>query len=364
MSAGKRVRVHAVAVVLALCALLDPVRAQAQDVRVTELHSGSTSVLQAISPVNDQTVWVSGHEGAILRSADGGDSWLSVPSPANDSLQFRDIHAFGWESAVILSAGEGALSRIYRTDDAGLNWTTQFVMDDPRGFLDCLAFWDEDRGFAYGDSFDGRLFILVTDDGGRQWRRPPAVGTNGATQIPEASEGEGGFAASGSCAQVGPDGRGWIGTGAGAAPRLLESDDFGLTWRATPVPLASGGSAGLFTIAMANGSPAMLLGGDLSTPDDVTPNVAMSPDGGATWRRSPTASPIPGAVYGSAAPVVDGSVWVFGFAPPGAAYTRDGGAAWLPIENVSAWAAAFGPSGHRGWAVGGQGRIWRLDIVR
>ena len=39
-------------------------------------------------------------------------------------------------------------------------------MDHPDGFLDSISFWDKSNGLAYGDSFDGKPYILKTDDGG------------------------------------------------------------------------------------------------------------------------------------------------------------------------------------------------------
>ena len=41
-----------------------------------------------------------------------------------------------------------ALSRIYRTDDGGATWDVQFQNEHPDGFLDCMAFWDRDRGIC------------------------------------------------------------------------------------------------------------------------------------------------------------------------------------------------------------------------
>ena len=137
--------------------------------------------------------------------------------------------------ATLLTAGSGTDSRLYHTDDGGTTWTLAFLMDDERGFLDCLDFWDH-RGFAYGDSFDGVPYILRSEDGGGSWHRPPP------DALPTAMEGEGGFAASGTCARASEGGVGWIATGAGGAARVLRTDDFGLGWRAAEVPVRVSGS--------------------------------------------------------------------------------------------------------------------------
>ena len=321
-----------------------------------EVETGVTAVLQAVSPVDDRTVWVSGHEGLVLRSRDGGASWRPVPAPAGDSLQFRDIHGFDDASAVVLSSGSGPLSRIYRTDDGGESWTLGYLMEDSRGFLDCLDFWDGRRGFAYGDAIDGRLFILVTEDGGRTWTRPDPSG------VPSAGEGEGGFAASGTCARAGMGGEGWIGTGAGGAGRVVATSDYGRSWASQAVPITKGEVAGIFTVAMAGPVPAMVLGGDLSDAESVVPNAAVPGSDGEPWAATATPAPVPGAVYGSASATRGETTLIFAFAPTASAYTENRGETWTPLPGVAAWAGAFGPSGTVGWAAGVGGRIWTLRV--
>ncbi|MDE2980532.1 MAG: CehA/McbA family metallohydrolase [Gemmatimonadota bacterium] len=322
---------------------------------VTEQSSGTTEVLQAISPVSAETVWASGHGGVILRTVDGGDEWERASAPGGDSLQFRDIHGFSSRTAIALTAGTGPASRIYRTTDGGDTWTLRFLMDAPEGFLDCLDFWDGQRGFAYGDSFDGIPYILLTGDGGRTWARVPA------DAAPAANEGEGGFAASGTCARAGDSGRGWIGTGAGGSARILATDDYGATWSEIAVPMATGDAAGIFTLALADGSPVVALGGDLGAREEVVAaNAAVTRDGGRTWKAASPA-PIAAAVYGSAVGRWGPYRNIVAVAPPGAAYTADMGGTWQPLEGVSAWAVEFAPGGRVGWAAGEGGRIWRIE---
>lgn len=352
-----------------------PPRLSAQPA-AAEQSSGTTEVLQAVSPVSEETVWVSGHGGIILRTLDGGMAWDRVPAPAGDSLQFRDIHGFSPESAVALTAGEGSLSRIYVTGDAGGSWALGFLMVESAGFLDCLDFWDDLRGFAYGDSFDGVPYILLTGDGGRSWSRVPA------TAAPAANDGEGGFAASGTCARAGPGGMGWIGTGAGGSARVFATRDYGQTWTAAETPLARGNVAGIFTLAVDRGAvlggggdkpregdtpaladwpPIMALGGDLDRRAElVAENAAVTLDGGRTWELASPA-PIVGAVYGSAVVGTGAIRAAIAVAPPGAAYTDRLGESWKRLPGISAWAVEFAPGSRVGWAVGGGGRIWRIE---
>ncbi|MDX1393318.1 MAG: oxidoreductase [Gemmatimonadota bacterium] len=318
----------------------------------TELESGVDAVLQAVSPVGAGVVWVSGHEGVVLRSTDAGDTWVRRPVQTLDSLQFRDIHAFDAGRAVVLSAGPGSQSRIYRTDDGGATWSPTWVNDEPEGFYDCLDFWDERRGVAYGDAVGGELRILLTGDGGRTWRR-----LDGAA-LPPAVEGEGGFAASGTCVETGPDGRAWIGTGAGERARLLATADYGDTWAATDLPIVSGSGAGAFSVVFGDDRLGVVLGGDLGQPDGFTDNVAITDDGGVTWDLA-TRTPIPGAVYGGAMGSDGaGSPILLAAGPGGLAVTSDATGPWRLVDPGRFW--AVGASGSTAWAVGPSGRILRL----
>src|SRR6476619_674852 len=96
----------------------------------TEQVSGTTSLLIAVSPVNERVVWVSGSRGTWLRTTDGGATWRSGRVVGADSLQFRDVYAVDSMTAYLLSIGTGPQSRIYKTTDAGEHWTLQYTNPD------------------------------------------------------------------------------------------------------------------------------------------------------------------------------------------------------------------------------------------
>jgi len=318
-------------------------------VEIRERDSGTTALLQAVSAPSPEVVWVSGHQGVVLRSIDGGTTWRTTPVQTRDTLQFRDVHGFDGDRAVILSAGVGSQSRIYRTEDGGTTWRLSWVNDEPEGFYDCLDFWDERRGLAYGDAVGGELRILLTEDAGRSWRRVPGG------RLPVAVEGEGGFAASGTCVRTGLGGRGWIVTGAGASSRILTTEDFGATWSARELPIVAGSAAGAFTVVFHDPEAGVVLGGDLGRPDAPAGDVAVTDDGGRTWRLA-EGPPFPGAVYGAAqiGPAAERALVAAG--PGGLALHQPGG--WRGLDDRSYWAVAGVASGV--WAVGPEGRILEI----
>lgn len=312
-------------------------------------ESGTTALLQAVSPVNDTVVWVSGHRGTYARTTDGGRTWHAARVPGADTLQFRDVHAVSADVAYLLSAGEGELSRIYKTTDGGRSWALQFLNREPQAFFDCLAFWDAERGIAFSDAVDGRFIVLVTSNGGESWEEVPA------DRLPAAGSGEGSFAASGTCVVTGPGGRGWIGTGSATPARVLYTTDYGRSWQAATTPIVSGEAAGIASLAFRDAEHGVAMGGDLGRPDEHTDNVAFTSDGGRSWTLAGR-PPFTGAIYGGAYVPGASPPTLVAAGPKGLAYSRDDGRTWTSLDTLSYWAVGFA-SPDAGWAVGPRGRI-------
>jgi len=237
--------------------------------------------LRGISAPSASVIWASGTHGTYLRTTDAGLHWTPAQVPGAEKLDFRDVEAFSADQAYVLSAGPGDQSRIYKTTDAGKRWTLQFTNTEPKGFFDCMAFWDRDHGLALGDPVNGRFELLATQDGGAHWTMLPDASR------PSAIDGEGAFAASGTCIAVQGDQNVWFATG-GAAARVLRSTDRGQTWHASETPIVHGvASTGIFSIAFRDASHGIIVGGDYLHPEQGSANLATSDDGGATWKAVP-----------------------------------------------------------------------------
>jgi len=256
--------------------------------------SNTAENLRGVSAISGGVAWASGTHGTYLRTTDGGSSWQPAQVPGAEALDFRDVEAFSADFAYLLSAGPDDQSRIYKTTDAGKTWVLQFTNKDPKGFFDCMAFWDRDRGIAVGDpvadnSGKLRFELIATDDGGKNWKPIPA------DAIPPAVEGEGAFAASGTCIAVQGNANVWFATG-GKAARVFRSTDAGKTWTVADTPISHGpDSAGIFSIAFRDATH-VIAGGDYKHPEQDGPHLAFSNDGGLTW----TVSPVSPQVYFSA----------------------------------------------------------------
>jgi photosystem II stability/assembly factor-like uncharacterized protein len=316
---------------------------------LAQQQSHTTSLLQAVSAVNDNVVWVSGHKATWVRTTDGGRTWVpGAMTGADSALQFRDVHAVDANTAYLLAAGPGQLSRIYKTTDAGATWHLQFMNHDTSAFFDCFDFFDATHGIAVSDAVNGRMIVIRTEDGSH-WE-PLA-----ADRIPPALAGEGAFAASGTCLIARGRSLAWIGAGADSGARVYRSSDAGRHWSVVTTPVVSGRSSGITSLAFWDDRNGMALGGHLADANDRSDSAAaITDDGGLTWRliARPTFS---GAVYGAAAvPGLGG--YVVAASPKGLDWLPAGARTWTNASADAFWSVGFA-SRNAGWAVGPGGRI-------
>jgi photosystem II stability/assembly factor-like uncharacterized protein len=313
-------------------------------------NSGVTVRLRGVSAVSERVAWASGAGSTVLRTNDGGATWQKL-TVTSDALDFRDIDAVDAQTAYVLAIGNGPASRIYKTTDAGKTWTLQFRNEDPKAFLDAMSFWDANNGIVFGDSVDGQLYIMTTSDGGRVWARVPAA------NLPPALENEGAFAASGTNIAVFGKTHAWIGTGAAAKARVLRTSDGGRTWQAANTPLAAGPSSGIFSIAFRDEKHGVIAGGDYRKEQEAVDNLAVTSDGGITWKLVQGLSG-----FRSVVAYVPGTKTLIAIGPSGGDYSMDDGQTWKPIDGPGFDTFSFVPRKSIGWGAGADGAIGRLEF--
>jgi photosystem II stability/assembly factor-like uncharacterized protein len=312
--------------------------------------SGTTAELRGLSVVSDTVAWASGAKGTVLRTTDGAH-WQAMQVPDAEKLDFRDIHAIDAKSALVMSAGPGALSRVYRTDDGGASWRLLATNQFPEGFWDAMAFWDARNGILFGDPVKGRFQAYVTADGGTNWRQLEGKGL-------DALENEGAFAASGTCLSVAGPRDAWIVTGGAQSARVFHSADRGASWQASALPIPAGAAArGAFSVGFHSARVGMAAGGDYKEPTLAAINGARTDDGGASW----TAATILPAGYMSVVMPVPGapaSYVAAGLAGPG--YSLDGGKSWTALDQTPMNTVGFS-SPTTGWAIGPKGLLMKYS---
>jgi photosystem II stability/assembly factor-like uncharacterized protein len=307
--------------------------------------------LRGLSVVNKQIVWAGGTHGTYLFSTDGGAIWLVRHIPDAEALDFRGVKSFGAET-YLLAAGEGDKSRIYHTVNMGDHWDLQFVNLEPKGFLDCMAFFDRKHGIVVGDPVKGKFQILRTSDGGATWQY------SDTKDMPPALEGEGAFAASNTCLATQGRNNAWFVTG-GTTARIFRSTDRGKTWKVAEAPkeMPHGDpSAGIFSVAFFDERHGVIAGGDYKHPEKGGANLATTSDGGMTWQ----VVPLEQQEYFSDIAYLSQTGCLVAVGPSVSAFSLDGLQSWVWYTPTGF--NAVGASRGVVYAVGAKGIIGKAEV--
>jgi photosystem II stability/assembly factor-like uncharacterized protein len=324
--------------------------------------------MRAVHTLTPTLCWIGGSQGTIFKTSNGGTKWSAFKVPGADSLDFRDIHGFGKQVAIAMSAGlaEQGKAKIFRTEDGGETWNVVYQTSQTGVFLDGIDFWDKNKGICLGDPIGGRLFILTTDDGGKSWNELPFE------KRPQAEPGEASFAASGSSIIAVGKSDAFIGTGGSKMARVFRSDDFGQSWNVSATPLPAGPTSGIFGLHFWSKKHGIAVGGDYKNTADSTQNVLLTQDGGVTWKlgemTKPTGLKASVALYSKRystwngdTPIRSADQALIAVGPNGSSSSPDGGESWQRLGKESFHAVSF--AGNVGYAVGARGLIGKVEKV-
>ena len=323
-------------------------------VRVGLVDTPISTSCRGIATVSADEVWVTGAKGTVIHTTDAGKRWRRVTVPDAETLDFRDVGVLPNGTVVVMSAGTGAASRVYRSGDYGESWQLVLQNREERGFFNGFEFDSTNRiGMLVGDPIDRRLEIYMTTDAGKTWQPWPRH------ECPELSEHEYGFAASGSGLAF-TRSYIWIATGGSRASvwRRLRSAGW---WDRQATPIRSGAtSTGIFSICMTDDNHGVIIGGDYEKPERATRNVAFTNDGGKTWRaHSAQKMPHKACVR----PLGVGKEGFLAVGRTGIAISTDGGNTWRHVSDESFYTLDTTADGRFAWAAGVDGRVARIVIV-
>ncbi len=314
-------------------------------------ESHATAGLRGIHAVDESVAWASGTEGTVLRTLDGGAHWQRCATPPQgEKLDFRAAWAWSAQEAMVMSAGPGELSRVYKTSDGCAHWTEVRRNEDKDGFWDGMVFaaqgGENAAAVLIGDPVGGR-FHTETREGGKWVRDPSSC---------EAKDGEAAFAASNSSVVVFGARRYVIGTGGKSGARVLISQRLGHREDAkgclgVSVPMAGGSeSAGVFSLAFRDRKHGVAVGGDYKKPSEGAGTAAWTRDGGLHWMA---ATKPPHGYRSSVAWDSSAKAWVAA-GTNGSDISYDDGKTWKALDDGN-WNAISLP-----YVVGPGGRIGKL----
>jgi photosystem II stability/assembly factor-like uncharacterized protein len=107
--------------------------------------------------LNSQTGFISASNATIFKTTDAGNSWSSITCNSLAGSDFEDIYFMNENNGFAVSS-----YYVYKTTNGGYNWNNQFSVS---GYLTTIYFKDSNTGFATG--YDHT--IIRTTNGGTNW---------------------------------------------------------------------------------------------------------------------------------------------------------------------------------------------------
>jgi photosystem II stability/assembly factor-like uncharacterized protein len=313
---------------------------------VTTLQENKSSSIRGLSIVDDKVAWVSGNNGTIGITTDGGKNWQWQQVKGFEKSDFRDIEAFSKSEAVIMSSGTPAL--ILKTNNGGTNWRVNYQKADTSYFLDAMTFTDNLHGWVLGDPIADKFLLLTTDDGGETWQP--------VKYAPIALKGEGAFAASGTCLSVSK--LITIVTG-GTSSRILTSTNNHLKWNSTVLPLTNGSpSRGAFSVAYSN-NQTIIVGGDYANNQKKDSVAYLLPKPNALYQKP---KPLVGPAGFQSCIVYIKRGTFLSTGTSGSNITTDDGKTWRQIDTVSYNVCSNSKNGKLILLAGDKGKIGLLKM--
>lgn len=311
------------------------------------LTSGTKTSLRGLSVVNDEVVWVSGSNGTVGKTTDGGKNWKWFSVKGFEKTEFRDIEGFDATTAVIMAVGEPAY--ILRTVDGGESWKVVYENKTKGMFLDAMEFWNEQSGIVIGDPIDKKFFVIRTFDGGKTWEGIPEVNR------PPADSGEACFAASGTNVRA-LDNDEAVFVSGGVSSSIFIRD------QKIKLPIIQGEeTTGANSIAVWNrykrkgGDQLVVVGGDFQKPDSDSLNCCYSTNRGKTWKSPKT----PPHGYRSCVEYLDPKILV-SCGLNGVDYSIDNANTWKWISKESFHVCRIAKIGRTVYLAGNNGKIGKL----
>ncbi|MEZ4944111.1 MAG: YCF48-related protein [Cyclobacteriaceae bacterium] len=250
----------------------------AQQFQIKNIKTDVNSSFRGLSIVNEHVAWVSGSNGWVGITTDGGIHWNFNQVKGYETAGFRSLYGFDEHSAIIANAGSPA--NILITKNAGKTWKVVYTNNHEAAFFDGIDFWNKNEGLIYGDPINNKMLLLKTKDGGNTWSE--------VANSPQLHENEASFAASGTGIRCLAKGKAIISTG-GKVSRLWKTVDSGETWSTLSPPIVQGETAtGIYSFAV-NNKTIILVGGDYTRPELTIKHNLYSNDNGVTW-NTPTES--------------------------------------------------------------------------
>ncbi|WP_026815066.1 WD40/YVTN/BNR-like repeat-containing protein [Arenibacter certesii] len=296
-------------------------------VEIETVLSDSLSI-RAIELMDAGSLAFAANKGAFgLLDLRTGKSKINTQQYDTLTPEFRAV-AHTATDFFMLSVGNPAL--LYKTGDTG-SMEMVYKEEDEKVFYNSMTFWNNMEGIAIGDSMEGCLSIIITRDGGNNWKKLPC------SSLPKAEEREGAFAASNTNIKVIGD-KAWIATTKG---NIYYTENKGTSWEVIATPIKNEKSTeGIYSVDFYDENVGFAIGGDYTDPDNNKNNKAVTVDGGKTWQLVASGQLPDYRSCVQFVPNSDGKALIaIGF--KGIAYSHDRGKNWDQLSDESFYTIRF-----------------------
>jgi len=136
--------------------------------------SGQSGLIDNISVVNDNVVWIKDISGdSVSITINGGIDWVTKKlTPEMIAGGTGALCAVSSTTAYMIISKTSNMG-VYKTTNSGDTWTRQATaFNNSTSFPDLVYFWNELEGVAIGDALsDGYFEVYTTTNGGEQWNK-------------------------------------------------------------------------------------------------------------------------------------------------------------------------------------------------
>ena len=227
-----------------------------------QVTKASYSFFSDVFFLNNNLGWVVGNDGTILRTIDGGHTWLEPANPLPVTVSMYSVY---FVNENIGYAG-GVHDLILKTTDGGANWSV-VPLTSVDGSIRAIYFADENKGW-----------VLSSTSGGGEISYTTNGGTNWTSQVTETSVNLKAMSFSSSGHGVCAGGR------SGGFAFYYTTD--GLTWTKAPIPTeipAVYSRTDIYGVGMASDNVACATGWGSSAAGLQPTFTLRTTDGGANW---------------------------------------------------------------------------------
>jgi len=316
---------------------------KAQQIKI--LTADNKTSIRGMSVPDDNTIWVSGSNGKVGRSVDGGNNWQWMVVKDYEKRDFRDIEAFDANTAIIMGVDAPAI--ILKTKDGGQHWYKVFEDSTKGMFLDAMDF-NGKNGLLIGDPINDNIFMASTDNGGESWKKWHDV----LDVLTVREKGEAFFASSGTNIKYSKNGLFFV--SGGTASNIYNWEDISIA----PIPIIKGkNSTGANSIdVFETKNKGVIVGGDFTKDSIAQKNCALF-----TYMKEKFTFTIPeNPPHGYRSCVIyisENKLITCGTS--GVDISNDGGKNWQLISNESFHVVQKAKKGNAVYLAGTKGRVAR-----